>query len=136
MRLLMCSIIVLVFVILGGCATITKGRDQRVAINTPGVQGAVCELTSEGIGTYTVLTPNNIELPKSRRNIDVMCRKECFEDTGGVINSSLVGAFAGNIILGGVIGIGVDAMSGAMNEYDPSITVYMKPIPGCLPKPG
>jgi hypothetical protein len=38
---------------------------------------------------------------------------------------------AGNIILGGVIGLGVDAVSGAMNKYTPEIQVAMTPMPGC-----
>jgi hypothetical protein len=38
---------------------------------------------------------------------------------------------AGNLIVGGVIGIGVDAMSGAMNKYPDVISVPMVPIPAC-----
>jgi hypothetical protein len=38
---------------------------------------------------------------------------------------------AGNLIVGGVIGIGVDAMSGAMNKYPDFISVPMVPIPAC-----
>jgi hypothetical protein len=41
---------------------------------------------------------------------------------------------AGNILVGGVIGLGVDAASGAMNEYDPVVKVAMSPIPGCKRK--
>lgn len=117
-----------------GCATVIKGTDQPVAVNTPGADGAVCELTSQSIGTYTVKTPGNIVLPKSRKDIAVMCKKECYEDSGGVIQSRMAGATAGNIILGGVIGFGVDAMSGAMHKYQPSITVVMKKKPGCRAK--
>jgi hypothetical protein len=43
------------------------------------------------------------------------------------------GMTAGNIILGGVIGLGVDAASGAMNKYTPEIQVIMTPIAGCRP---
>ena len=38
---------------------------------------------------------------------------------------------AGNIVFGGLIGLGVDAASGAMNTYDPSVEVVMTPMPGC-----
>ena len=40
-----------------GCATVVKGTDQPVAVNTPGAEGALCELNSPTIGTYTVKTP-------------------------------------------------------------------------------
>jgi hypothetical protein len=36
-----------------GCATITRGTNQVVAVNTPGVPGATCTLTSSAIGTQT-----------------------------------------------------------------------------------
>jgi hypothetical protein len=43
---------------------------------------------------------------------------------------------AGNLLVGGVIGIGVDAMSGAINKYPDIISVPMIPIPACgVPPP-
>jgi hypothetical protein len=36
-----------------------------------------------------------------------------------------------NVILGGVVGLGVDAMSGAMNKYPDMVTVAMTPDPAC-----
>jgi hypothetical protein len=41
-----------------------------------------------------------------------------------------------NIVIDGVIGLGVDAASGAMNSYAPEIQVVMAPIAGCrVPAP-
>jgi hypothetical protein len=116
---------------LAACATITKGTTQVVAVNTPGVAGASCTLTSPAIGTLTVVTPDTISLPKASDNISVRCSKECYQDGAGVISSNMEGMTAGNIILGGVIGLGVDAVSGAMNKYSPEIQVALIPIPGC-----
>lgn len=114
-----------------GCATITRGTTQIVAVNTPGVPGAACVLSSSAIGTQTVITPGTINLQKSQEGISVRCTKECYNDGAGVIPSNLEGMTAGNIILGGVIGLGVDAVSGAMNKYAPEIQVVMTPIPNC-----
>ena len=118
-------------VMLAACATITKGTTQVVAVNTPGVAGASCTLTSPAIGTLTVVTPDTISLPKASDNISVRCSKECYQDGAGVISSNMEGMTAGNIILGGVIGLGVDAVSGAMNKYSPEIQVALIPVPGC-----
>jgi len=52
-------------VFLAACATITKGTTQVVAVNTPGVNGASCTLTSPAIGSLTVVTPDTISLPKA-----------------------------------------------------------------------
>lgn len=127
-------IILLVSICLGGCATIVKGNDQPVSVNTPGAEGALCDLTSPSIGTFTVKTPGNLNLPKSRKDIAVVCRKECYNEATGIIPSSVAGMTLGNVILGGGIGFVVDAASGAMHKYQSSITVPMTKIPGCRPK--
>jgi hypothetical protein len=38
---------------------------------------------------------------------------------------------AGNVLVGGVIGLGVDAVSGAMNKYNDINQFTMVPIAGC-----
>jgi serine/threonine protein kinase len=40
-----------------------------------------------------------------------------------------------NILVGGVIGLGVDAASGAINKYEPGIEIQMTPIKGCRAAP-
>jgi hypothetical protein len=123
--------VLLVAALLAGCATITKGTTQVVAVNTSGGVGATCTLTSPAIGAQSVVTPDTITLAKGRDNISVRCTKECYQDGAGVISSSFESMSAGNIIVGGLIGFGVDAASGAMNNYTPEIQVVMTPIPGC-----
>jgi len=49
----------------------------------------------------------------------------------GVIESSVEVVTVRNILVGGVIGLGVDAMSGAINKYEPETTIEMPPIKGC-----
>lgn len=114
-----------------GCATITKGTSQAVAISTPGVTGATCTLTSGGIGQKVVQTPATLTLDKSQENIQVVCKKQCYQDGVGIIASHTEAMAAGNVILGGPIGLGVDAVSGAMNRYNADNQFTMVPIPGC-----
>ncbi len=117
--------------VLAGCATITKGTTQAVAINTPGAPGATCTLSSGGIGQKVVTTPATIVLDKSQDNISVLCKKPCFQDAAGIIASHTEAMAAGNVIVGGPIGLGVDAVSGAMNRYNGDNQFAMVPIPGC-----
>jgi hypothetical protein len=126
-------VVIAIMLAVAGCATMTKGPTQVVAINTPGVPSATCTLTSASIGTQTAVTPGTVTLQKGRDNVSVHCTKECYQDGAGVIASNMEGMTAGNILLGGVIGIGVDAASGVMNSYTPDIQVIMTPIPGCRP---
>lgn len=122
-----------VAVAVAGCATITKGTTQSVAVNTPGVPGAQCTLSSPGIGQKVVTTPASIVLDKASDNITVVCKKECHQDGVGIIASHTETMAAGNIIAGGVVGLGVDAVSGAMNRYNADNQFAMVPIPGCKP---
>lgn len=118
-------------VFLQACSTITTGTTQAVAIQTPGVERADCELKSEGIGVKTVVSPATIVLDKSQHNVEVRCRKKCFTDGVGIINSMTEEMVAGNLIVGGVVGLAVDAGSGAMNKYDPQVQIAMSPIKSC-----
>ena len=120
--------------LLVGCATITKGTTQSVAVNTPGVTGAQCTLTSSAVGSKMVSTPATIVLEKGSDNVAVLCKKECYQDAAGVISSNTEAMAAGNIIAGGVIGLGIDAASGAMNKYDTENQFAMVPIQGCKPR--
>jgi hypothetical protein len=116
---------------LGGCSTVVKGTSQQIAVTTPGVQGAMCELSSPAIGTQTVQAPATVTLKKSRHNVAVRCVAQCYAEGIGIIPSHTEVMTAGNVLVGGVIGLGVDAASGAMNTYEPSVAVNMSPIPNC-----
>jgi hypothetical protein len=118
-------------VCLSACSTITRGTTQAVAINTPGVDKAECELKSEGIGVKSVVSPATIVLEKSQHSVEVTCRKKCYTEGKGVIRSSTDEMTAGNLIVGGVVGLAVDASSGAMNQYDPQVQVTMTRIQSC-----
>lgn len=123
-----------VALLLGGCATITKGTTQVVSLDTPGAPGSRCVLSSSAIGQMNVVTPTTVTLQKGSENVVVRCSKECYNDGTGIIGSHTEAMAAGNVIAGGVIGLGVDAVSGAMNKYNEQNQVAMTPIPGCRPR--
>ena len=116
---------------LAGCATITKGTTQAVSLETPGAPGAKCTLTSSVIGTMSVVTPATMTLQKGSENITVRCQKECFQDGAGIIGTHGEVMAAGNIIAGGIIGLGVDAVSGAMNKYSDQTQISLIPVQNC-----
>lgn len=121
----------LALLLLPSCATIVKGTTQTIAINTPGVAGARCQLRSGAVGSIEVVTPATLTVEKSQESITVRCSKECYQDGAGVVTSFTEGMAAGNVIAGGVIGLGVDAATGAMNKYAPETVIVMVPIQGC-----
>jgi Cu/Zn superoxide dismutase len=119
---------------LAACASITRGTTQNVAINTPNVSGATCTLTSNAIGTRTITTPAVTNLEKGKDAIHVICRKDCYDDGVAIIPSNFEGMTAGNILIGGVIGLGVDAATGAMNQYQNEVSVHMVKANSCKRK--
>ena len=115
-------------ILLTGCSTIVKGTQQQVSVATPGVQDAMCTLSPPAVGTRTVQTP---------RTIVLSCVKQCYTTGVGVLASETEIMTAGNVLFGGVIGLGIDAASGAMNKYQPGVEIAMSPIPNCgAPKKG
>lgn len=108
------------------CASITKGTSQSVSINTAPVQGANCTLQNAA-GTWTVVSPGAVTVPRTKHDINVKCEKTGFQAGIGTLKSGTQLMSAGNLILGGVIGLGVDAATGAMNDYPEQITVTLTP---------
>lgn len=104
---------------------------QAFAISTPGAPGATCTLTSTVVGSKVVTTSATITLDKSQENINVVCKKQCFQDGVGVIPSHTESKTASNVLVGGVIRLGVVAVSGAMNRYNDNKQFTMVPIAGC-----
>jgi hypothetical protein len=119
---------------LSGCATITKGTTQTVAIDTPGVAGATCTITTQN-GPKIVATPGTVVLDKGSTALPIQCTKACYATGSSVIPSGTEAMAAGNVIFGGLIGLGVDAASGAMNKYPDVVTVAMTPEPTCRQAP-
>jgi hypothetical protein len=111
---------------LSACASITKGTSQSIAINTAPVQGANCTLQNQA-GNWTVVSPGSVVVPRTKHDINVKCEKSGFQAGMGVLKSGTQLMSAGNLILGGVVGLAVDASTGAMNDYPEQITVTMTP---------
>jgi hypothetical protein len=111
----------------GGCATVVSGTTQTIGVNSD-PEGADCQFRRKGVLVGRVNpTPGTMQVGKDYESVSVMCTKEGFEDTTGVIGSEFQAMTLGNILLGGVIGVVVDAASGAMMKYPESVTFTLIP---------
>jgi hypothetical protein len=68
---------------------------------------------------------------KSKHNVAVSCTAQCYSPGVSTLASHTEVMTAGNVVFGGLIGLGIDAASGAMNTYDPNVEIIMTPLPGC-----
>lgn len=113
--------------IASGCASIVKGTNQSVTVNTE-PPGANCLLSRDGQQIAVVNpTPGTIQVGKASGTISILCKKIGHQDAAGTLASSFQAMTFGNIIFGGIIGVAVDAASGAMHEYPPMVTVTLVP---------
>ncbi|MCX7631531.1 MAG: hypothetical protein N2038_14985 [Geminicoccaceae bacterium] len=121
--------------LLAGCATVVSGTSQTVFVETPGVEGASCRLTDSNQGSwYLPRTPGAVTVQKGAGPMNVVCEKQGYETTVVTVEEQLAPATLGNIILGGGIGLFVDAASGAAERYPDKIVVWMKPLSFASPE--
>lgn len=113
--------------LLGGCATLATSSSQTVTLTTEPA-GAACTFKREGkvVGIVNP-TPGSLTVSKSHSALDVACVKEGYVDAAGTVGSKFQAMTFGNILFGGIIGIAVDAASGATAEYEPTITIRLTP---------
>ncbi|MCA8928483.1 MAG: hypothetical protein KDC18_10470 [Alphaproteobacteria bacterium] len=114
---------------LGACASIVEGTSQEIAVNTK-PPGASCELRRDGVVIGVVpKTPGTVTVKKTKQNINVVCEKDGFEQASFRNKSDFAGATAGNLLLGGIVGVAIDAASGASNKYDGEVNIVLQPVP-------
>lgn len=113
--------------LLGGCATLTTSSSQTVTLTTE-PPGAACTFKRDGevIGIVNP-TPGSLTVNKSHADIDVTCVKVDYIDAIGRVGSKFQAMTFGNILFGGIIGIVVDAASGATAEYEANVAIRLTP---------
>lgn len=114
----------LLLVVITGCATIVGGgptQDVTVNSNPPGAAIFVAQI--DDAGNLTGETAMGLQTPASvslNRKGDwvVILKKEGFQDFTITPSKDVNPWFFGNILIGGLIGSGVDSSTGSINAYD------------------
>lgn len=113
------SILLSSLVILSGCATVTRGSDDVLEIKTTPAGAQV--QTSNGFSCSS--TPCAIKMPRrSELVVEITkpgCRPTRINVTHKTADSGAAG-IAGNVLVGGFIGLGVDAATGASQDLVPN----------------
>jgi len=114
---------------LTACASIFTGTSQEINVTTD-PSGAACQVQrkNEVIG-FIDSTPGAVTVDKSMSDITIVCAKQGYANMGSTADSSFQPVTLANIILGGVIGIIVDASTGAMGKYPTQVFIKLNPIP-------
>ena len=86
------------------------------------------------IGTVSP-TPGSITVKRAGDSIRVICSKNGYRDATYLNKPGLNAATLGNVILGGLVGLAVDAASGANNKYEEVMTIRLEPASAGEPGP-
>ncbi len=123
-------------VALAGCGTITQGTSQNITVtSTP--PGAHCDLTRTGEHVATLdKTPGVVKVDKTKNDIMLTCDMAGYQQASVNLESGYGAGTFGNIILGGVIGWGIDSATGADNKYPSSASVQFIPASLVTGSPG
>ncbi|WP_296819024.1 translation initiation factor 2 [Brevundimonas sp.] len=104
---------------LAACATVTRGSSQDFVVESTPPGAAVA--TSNGFQCDA--TPCTFRMPR-RPGFDVTVSMDGYVTQTVTVDSSMSSgggvALAGNVLIGGVVGAGVDAASGALNDLTPN----------------
>ena len=106
------STLVMLF-IFSSCATIMNGRKEMVPIKT-NPEGATAEING-----HKCTTPCSIELTRGHNYVLRITKKGYKSKKVDLFGKSADGWLWGNLLLGGIIGLGVDYGTGAAYDFEP-----------------
>ena len=113
MRIIFLICLLTVCVMVNGCATVTTSPLQRVPVITDPSGAKVTTNTGHGD-----VTPCVLELERRKSHL-LTIEKYGYKTAQVALKQTLCGATAGNLIVGGVIGLGVDVMTGSCFKLVP-----------------
>ena len=121
-RLLGSLSLIILLLLTNGWASIICGDKQDIGINSE-PSGCRVRVFYEGRETVKLEldenTPTAVRIPRWAKHVRIRVDKEGYHPQQLTITRSINGWLFGNLLIGGVIGIGIDFMSGAAYKLSP-----------------
>ncbi|MBL4906601.1 MAG: hypothetical protein JKX94_04040, partial [Sneathiella sp.] len=114
--------------LLGACSSVTKGTSQEIFVETQDVKEAKCTLKNSKGEWVVESTPGHAEVKRGGGALNVQCEKADYVPATQLVSQGFEAMTLGNVLIGGIIGIAVDAASGAAFNYPDTISILMRPI--------
>lgn len=121
-----------------GCATVIRGTKETSKFESipAGATVSVESISTDKLGPFTCVTPCALEL-KRKREWNVVFALDGYKPVTGQLTPKVTGggvaSGAGNVIAGGIIGIGVDAGTGANLDLRPNpMVAKLEPLDSAM----
>lgn len=105
-----------------GCASISSKKKHTLIESTP--EQAQCEVTGKNY-KQRIATPATLDIPVNAAPVDVRCEKEGYFSVSERIDTKMDGMIVGNILMGGLIGLAIDAGTGAGQQYPEKLSLIL-----------
>lgn len=122
-RLLLVLFLVTVPFVVSGCATIASDNKTFVTIDTTPPK-AHCSIKGDNY-TQDITTPTTINIPAKAAPIDIVCLFDGYHQTSDRVDTKMDGWIFGNILAGGIVGVVIDAATGAGDKYPEKIAITL-----------
>lgn len=115
-------------IVLAGCATVTRGTTEQVTF-TSEPSGATMRTST---GLHCSATPCTFDISRKSEFVATF-NMDGYEEQQINVVTQLAGngaaGFAGNVLIGGVVGMGTDAVTGATQDHKPNpVHAVMVPV--------
>jgi hypothetical protein len=117
--------------LLTGCASAINGTHEDIAVTTTAsgkdLAGAACQANNDR-GEWKVTSPGTVNVHRSADSLTVTCTDTGYTSNAVVLEGQTSGAYWGNIVAGGLVGVVVDSSNGAAYKYPDHVTVPLTPL--------
>ena len=128
MRAILLVLVLLGPIGLGGCASVTRGWSEQIQITSQPEGAEVRTSLSQACTTPCTLTvsrKDEFSVSYCKARLSPADRRRSARGSRARGRS----AFAGNVLVGGIVGMGVDAASGATLEHHPNpVVAVLQPV--------
>lgn len=119
------SVLAAALILLTGCATVLDSEVQTIRViatcNGKAVP-AQCSLENDK-GLWEMNAPGNVTVQKDSSSLRVQCQSPYFKGGKTQLNANINSFLVGNALIGGFVGVGVDAVTGKGFSYKSVVKV-------------
>lgn len=114
-----------------GCASIVHQTTQQVPVKSDPPGAAITVACGDVANDPKLVTPATVTVHRKPDSCVIRLTKDGYQPSETSLTKSVSGWYAGNILLGGIIGLIVDAANGAMwNRAPHEVDVKLQPASG------